>query len=388
MMIFTISTLWTTLWLKSNLISGEIHSQSIFDQSPARNGFDNISKKTGFASKLLQNAKPYNKDKTLNDIDAVFKRNLEQEMDISGYEVMFEQCQFIKEYNDELAEDEESDTVLSIEKFVIFKLCPAGTCNGGCNYNFGEYIIDLNTYLESAVEYFAQWQEDMCEQCEEVCVNDDTTDSSNSGSQRRLNVNVDCDSCVNECAKIEAMEDNGFIEASNYMECQRIYEADDDSGTEYYAGSMCSSYGSKIKIGVFSDENCYNYEKDLDVEDYLGGPKLSHAILKKVYEQGNCVSCTELDWDVPEDDATSSSNNAEVRVTEMCEGIYEVAGKCESKYGFDNYWKDYEEYENQYEQEDLVCEFIDSIRSGAYDYSGEIVIQVRNIIFCHHTTCS
>ena len=40
-------------------------------------------------------------------------RKLEQEIDLTSYSLKFEQCQFVKTYNDELADEEESATVLA-----------------------------------------------------------------------------------------------------------------------------------------------------------------------------------------------------------------------------------------------------------------------------------
>merc|ERR1712238_129401 len=170
----------------------------------------------------------------------------EQEIDLSGYTVKYVKCQFVKSYDDELAEDEEAGTVLATNRFIIFRLCPSESCT----YNYGEYLVDMDAYLESAVEYHQEQQE------------------------------VSCDTCVDECNDIANMEDNGYVDASNFVQCQQIAEQDD--GTAYYAGAMCANSGAKIKIGVFSDEDCSQPESGLSVADYVGA-KLSTSLMRNIY---------------------------------------------------------------------------------------------------------
>jgi hypothetical protein len=179
------------------------------------------------------------------------------------------------------------------------------------------------------------------------------------------------------------MEENGYIDATEFLECQMIYDPEDDGMAALYAGPMCASQGSKIKIGVFSDENCNIQDNTKDVDDYLQdgngyAMKLSHALLKTVYAEDSCVSCTAEQ----EQDANNNGDNAdeeqEVEVTEMCGQLYEAAAKCEKAHGFDNGYAAYDGYENQASQEEVVCDFIDSIGAGSYDESGEIVVNGAN----------
>lgn len=298
----------------------------------------------------------------------------EEEIDLTGYSLKWVKCQFVKSYDDELAEDEESGTVLATQRFIIFRLCPSSSCS----YNYGEYLIDMDTYLENAVQYMQEEQENMCKYCEEVCAADD--DAANRNLRRLDELKVSCDSCVDECDKIENMEENGYVEASNFIECQQIGE--DDDGTEYFAGAMCASGGEKVKIGVFMDEECSQADTSLSVEDYIGA-KLSHAILKAIYNPDGAISCIKDDWEVPEDDEDENQDDEEeeeIEVNELCMELYEGAGKCESKHGFQSSAYDNEAYYNQYAQEELVCDFISTLSSGAYDQSGEIVLKSKNAV--------
>merc|ERR1712032_1190413 len=142
-----------------------------------------------------------------------------------------------------------------------------------------------------------------------------------------------------------------------------------------YAGPICASNGQKINIGVFSDENCYNYDNSKDVEDYLVdgdgySMRLSHALLKNTYDAEQCVSCLVVE----------EEEEKEPEVTEVCQQLYEEAGKCEQAHGFEgiSYYNDAMD-ENQVATEDVVCNYIKSINNGQYTEDGEIKVKGGNV---------
>lgn len=279
------------------------------------------------------------------------------EPDLSSYSIKFEKCQAVRQWSAEENQGnggnaDEIDDILEMNRFVIFKLCP----NSSCSSNYGEYIINLDEYLAEVVAYYQEVQEAMCDACDENCQNDE-----NNG--RRLD--VDCDSCVDECDKIENMEDNGYLEASDYVECVQL-DAGDDDNVQYYAAAMCASNGEKVKIGVFEDDACSVVNNNLYVDDYLGGYKLSHALLKQVYSGGQ-VPCSYYDED------------GELEENAACEDLWMEAAKCETDNGFEYAYANYDEDGNQVKNEDVVCEFISQMKSGSYDASsGEIVLKGKN----------
>jgi len=309
----------------------------------------------------------------------------EWEIDLSGYSIKFVQCQFIKSYDDELAEQEDAATVMRTDRFVIFRLCPTSSCS----YNYGEYLIDMESYLQAAVEYNMEQQENMCQYCEEVCAADD---DANNRKLRRLDdeLKVDCDTCVDQCAAYEEMEENGYVDATNFIECQQIGEDDDDaSEQQYFVGPVCASSGSAIKLGVFLDEECSEYDSSLSVETFLnkedndnGDVTISYDMLKKTYNT-DTISCIEPDWEVPEEEEEDENGNdqqeeeeeEEPEIIQMCQELYEMAAKCESVHGFEQTHYDDENYANQVSQEKLVCSFMSTIAKGSYDQSGNIVLR-------------
>jgi len=367
----------------------------------------NFSAAFAFILAATVSANPFKPAKTSNNAQAAFVsklvggakespnsqlRRLDQEdgdIDLTNYSVKFEQCQFVKTYSDDLADDEDTTSVLQTQRFVVFRLCPDNYCES-CQYNYGEYVIDLETYLEATVEYQQELQEQMCEACEEYYENqqqdEDEEEEDDGGRRRRKLADIDYETCYDECQKIENMEENGYVDAVNFLECQMVYDPEDDGGEALYAGPICSSNGSKIKIGVFLDEECNQVDSNKDVEDYLKDGdgyqmKLSHALLKTIYAEDTCISCLEpQEEDENEDeDEEEDAEEEEKETTEMCMNLYEAAAKCEEAHGmeaaayYENNNEDNEMY-NQEAQEELVCDYISSLKSGTYDESGEIVV--------------
>jgi hypothetical protein len=331
--------------------------------------------KAAYTAKLFKNAIP-------TENSQMRKLNEDEDIDLTAYSLKFEKCQFVKSYSQDLAEAG-SDTVLATQRFVLFRLCPTGSCSS-CNSNYGEYMVDMEDYLGYTVDYRQEEQEEMCNACDEQCyyeaaeeeaAGDDAAaagDDAGGGGRRLYTAN--CDTCQSDCQKIANMEANYYLDATSFVKCQELKAADDD-GAALYAGPICASQGAKIKIGVFTDEDCMFLDSSKDVENYLSdedgnGMKLSHALLKTTYSSTDCISCVE-DVDGDDDAAKAAAGNKEV-----CTELYESAAKCESKHGFTGLSSANQYYQsaNQISNEELVCDFISSLKSGTYSQDGEIVI--------------
>jgi len=298
-----------------------------------------------YISKLLAAAKPTSNSQLPRDL-----AQNQNNFDLTGYMVKYDRCQFVMSYDDDEAASS-SSTVLGTSHFVIFRLCPTtGTCNS-CTSNYGEYLVDLDQYLSYTVAFQTENQTTTCNYC------DACTDQTTSGSEY-----VDCSICTDECSKITNMEANGYIDATTFATCTLIYDPNDDTKGSLYAGVMCASSGGKIKIGVFTDANCVNYDSTKNVDNFIvdkdsNSMKLSYALLKTVYDSTLCISC--------------DNNGA---TSEMCASLYNDAAKCEVSHGFTTGIASVEGYENQAAQEELVCSYISSLTAGTYSESGEILV--------------
>jgi len=335
-----------------------------------------------FAPKVTRNnAKSRMNAKIMRGATTLRKLDEDAEVDLTSYSIKFEKCQFVKQYGGEEdgGDDGDMSSILSTKRFVIFRLCPDSSCSS-CNYNYGEYLIDMDTYLETTLEFKAEQQEEYCETCNE-CVEwaaeaaeaDDDAAEENEDAYKCDSINVN--SCYEECQNIENMEENGYMDASEFTECQQLDDGDDD-GNSFYAGAMCASSGTRIKIGIFTDEACSNYDSTLEVENYLQNDdgynmKLSYHLLKQTFAADECVaSCLQEDEDQNDDD----DEEEEPETAEVCMELYEASGKCEKNHGFESQIVNYDNYENQVRNEELVCDFISSLQAGHYDQTGEIVV--------------
>jgi len=307
------------------------------------------------------------------------------EYNLAEYSLRFDKCQYVKMYDEEIAQDEDIEGVLAIKHFAVFSLCPSDTCeSSSCDANFGQYVAELEEYLELTVQEQEQAFEEMCDNCNERC-NDE-------GDY--------CSGCGKLCYRYENLNDEGFIDAAEYIECQALEMDADDDGSQLYIGPRCSADGTRVLIGLFSDEDCLDPHVDEDPEDYLGA-KLSYHLLSHTSSETTsiCLSCKEQEEDGDaNDDAANNDNNDNNNndqedlddVAEMCENIYNVAAKCESKNGltggFMQMKKEDNDYENQVETEFMSCSFIESLLSNSYTETGDINLEGGNQVVFRSVT--
>lgn len=257
--------------------------------------------------------------------------------DLSSFYMQFDKCQDIKMYNDDFAAENDSSP-LAVKHFVLFRLC--STCGSTCeNGPFGRYTLDLETYLQAAVE------------------------EQNRINQNAYNYNHDD-------------ANSQVIDAANYIQCQKFNANNDDQeggddGNVYYIGPRCSKKG--VVLSVFADENCWQPNTNLSVETLLGGQISYDTISKVTSPSTTCMTCEETNNDQNANDRYDADN-----VNEMCEELYNAAAKCESKTGLQGgFIQTANNYENQVENEYMACTFIDSIRLKSYTESGEINAKVK-----------
>lgn len=283
---------------------------------------------------------------------------------LADFGVKFTKCQYVKMYDDNLAAAY-SDTVLARKHFVVFKMCPSDECSK-CNSVHGEYVLDIDDYLSPTVDFLEQQLANMCANCND-------------------------DECGEFCYMVENLATNGYVDAATYAQCQKLKNrngaTDDGEPDQLYIGPQCSSDSKNITIGLFSDQYCVVPFNGKSVEDVLGA-KLSYHLLEKAYSRSasGCISCMEDDSNGNAKDNADGDN-----VNEMCEEIYTASAKCESAYGLtsglvQNKRKD-GEYDNQVENEFLVCNFINSLVWNSYTETGEInYMAVQDVIIREATT--
>ena len=272
-------------------------------------------------------------------------RKLEQEdeeVDLSwvvDYSIKFQGCHHITQWNGEA--DGGEDVRIATKRLVRFRLCPTASCDsessGGCSSGYGEYIIDMDTFLQAYLEDKQELEEWTCEYYQQNKCACDDDDNKDDGFEE--------EECLNECyAKygldycIEEEADDAAgepFELEEYVECGE-FKADDrrrrlEEEVQYFIGPYCSDQGGKIYLGMFTDDTC-----SIFADDYAGtstykdftGESLPYSSSSVVGME--CVTCAPLQ-DVEEENNGNGNDDGEVEIKEMCEQMWQTAGKCEKK---------------------------------------------------------
>ena len=310
---------------------------------------------------------------------------------LQNYAIKFINCHSVTEWHNDLSygnnddDDVDDDYYLDQDwsapiitrQLVRFRLCPKDSCRDysskGCSSKFGDYIIDMETFLY----YFLTAQEDLkdnlCLNCQEECFGDDYDDDGieqclnncystygveglcdngdDDGNQRLLGNNQyynkyynkyynnnaddaaqdddDADDAAaaaqddDTAAADDDATDDGetyykdavSIDPRDYVQCSAFDAFVTDDGSSSYIGPYCSNSGKAILLGHFNDGSCSSFSSCGPSCFYNHtGSELPNT--KQSLVTTTCVSC---------DNTYSGGAIGE------CKSIYKEAGKCESR---------------------------------------------------------
>ena len=270
---------------------------------------------------LLSQARKLNNDK--NEVDMTW---------IMDYSLKFQGCHSVSQWNAE--NDNRNDVKIQTKRLIRFRLCPTSTCSltdaGGCGSGYGDYIIDMNTYLEA---YFGTVEVINEYKCGEIAATCDCENAENAEY-----CEYDCYVAANmaSCSDRNPYEeDNGNkneqFNLNDYVGCARWEYKNNNrrqlnDKVEYFMGPYCASQGGAIFLGLFTDDTCSQFvDSTGGVETYLTttGSEMPYGAQSIIGM--DCISCIEpTEYNVNGDDAEDAD-----QVNEACEAIYTVAGKCE-----------------------------------------------------------
>jgi len=289
------------------------------------NGDINMNSEAG--RKLLQNARKVaqNGQYYANGEGQQYQGNYQEvnwnEIDssyIAGYSLKFQGCHHVQQWNND-AEDE-GDIKILTQRLVRFRMCPADSCSSvttrGCDSNYGDYLVDMETYVAA---YMEQMQQQYM----------------NNANRDLANYNMNFEDYI-ACSEME-MDDNQrkrareLRELNNYYNGQGQYYYEDEEA-QYYVGPYCAEQGGEIRLGVFSDDTCTVASSDGEevfemVHNGMSLPYSDQSIVNL-----GCLSC-----------------GGYGEVNEMCDTLYSVAGKCETKM-------------NVYYPNESACSYIEGIK--------------------------
>lgn len=271
---------------------------------------------------------------------------------VADFSIKFQGCHHVSQWND--AADENSDVRIQTKRLIRFRLCPTKTCSAssaaGCSSAYGDYVIDMNTFLESyyqAVENYNQYKcEATLQKCN--CNNDDRNNNGDDFDMEACEYQCyatygmleSCNANNNQqqfqladyvaCAEFQPPEDEAQEEEGQQEDGQeggRRLEQQDDNQNQYFIGPYCSEQGGAIYLGLFTDDTCSEFaDNKYGTTTYKNLVRQSLPYSKKTIIKEDCLSCKEPEqYNQDGNDAQDADE-----VVEMCEQIYDTAGKCES----------------------------------------------------------
>jgi hypothetical protein len=271
-------------------------------------------------------------------------QNAEEEIDftwVANYAIKFQGCHHISQWNDEA--DGEEDVRIQTKRLVRFRLCPKDSCTtenaGGCASGYGEYILDMNIFLDAYLQTQQEHNEYMCEYyAYNNCQNQNgrRLDEDTCLWDYLESIGEDPYMCVDQNPYNDDEAEEEAFDFADYMECaeykfenQNNRKLDQQEEEQFFMGPYCSDSGGAIYLGLFTDDQCTIFADDYGgKETYYtnsGGQTMPfHATSVIDYD---CISCTE-----PEDFNNGGNDNQDAdEVVEFCEQIYSQAGKCETE---------------------------------------------------------
>jgi hypothetical protein len=333
----------------------------------AFNDFNDLTTNSQLGKSLLNKARRLNNNGD-DDVDTSW---------MSNYSMKFQGCHNIQQWNMDAEDD--YDVRIKTARMARFRLCPSNSCkknnSNGCGKGYGDYVVDVDTYVSAYVE--AQRRQDEYE-CQlymyNHCYCQDSDDMELCEYKCYLKARkYDCieqNPYYDDDANDQGLYTNDLRDFERYFkECSEFEQDDgdrrlgqddgDDEEITYYIGSYCADQGGKIYLGMFTDNSCTEFaDKNAGRTTYkelTGGKSLPFSDYSMI--RTDCVSCLEKENPQDQGDDAYNNNNKnngddDIRISDSCEEVYSAAGKCETEMGS----------HGPYEINQRSCYFINGIK--------------------------
>jgi len=350
---------------------------------------------------------------------AEFGERVQKQQAEMSYEECDEDTQG-KEYCQMLTKQAEWEQVQAQETVLY------GARGEGCQENYGEYMIELEDYLSLMLEYQMERFEQYCKYCEECMYNVYQVWLDNGGVQdddenAQQNGRDDDDAVdptyykvcpeYNTCSSYKTLCEEEIEETfTQYFECT---EMESSNGQIGYIGPHCAEDGFTVTLGVYSDEYCNQYiGNGVDIANFLGEdmavqddalkPWYNSAngaleVLKYSNEENVCIPCNkgalpyeekeyedqynpydnykEDQYQNQEDDTYEDHRTYKKELNEICQSVFLVSARCNKQFNSYRTKSKMAKYREAVAQEDLSCDFIDSVVMGNYNQMGFVDLE-------------
>jgi len=285
---------------------------------------------------------------------------------MQDYSIKFLGCHHVAHWNSNA--DEAEDVKMMIERHVRYRLCPSSSCSSstglGCSSGYGDYIVDMDTFLQSYLKNKEEIEEEQCENRLNQCgcgQGDDNGDD----DQDKCEYNCFNNKNYSHCIENNPYYDDGQNEKEEdfdldgYTYCAQVGGGNEDrkrqlneDEAEYFLGPFCGDRGDSIYLGMFTENTCTEYADssagaDTYYETY--GSEIPYHGVSLVDK--SCYTCKDYNYD-----------EGEVETREICPDIYDGSGKCEAKISTDVI-----AYPNE-----NACNYIDGIKVLKHSANGVV----------------
>lgn len=306
------------LLLLASLVAANASPLPIFGHNHMNNNIDvnNVAADSPLGLKILANA-----------------RRLDDTIDftwVSGFSMKFQGCHHMSQWNANV--DSVEDVRIETKRLIRFRLCPTSSCTssnaGGCKAGYGDYVIDMNTYLTYYQTALETYNDYLCSSITCDCDSSSDQDTCQYTCYNAKGLDVICGIKNPNNQNGNNNKNNNNFKIQDYMGCGKVQF----NNVKYYLGPYCSEQGGAIFLGLFSDDSCTTFtDESSGASTYLtaAGTDMPYATTNIV--NMDCLDCSEsADYQ-----AGNDANDVDT-VKEVCENIYKVAGKCETNLAISN----------------------------------------------------
>jgi hypothetical protein len=223
------------------------------------------------------------------------------------------------QWNDDAEEAEE--VRIETKRLVRFRLCPSDSCSkvkgGGCVSGYGDYIVDLNTFVDAYLEASREASEYQYE-------DDDK-------QEEQFDIET-----YTECIQYEFQENGDENnrrleegdEGNDGDEGSEEDEGEDEEEEAWYIGPYCAEQGGAVYLGFFTDDECTTFADSRgggSTFESMTGDALPYSATNILGSE--CVSCLDRQGQANDDNGQDDDNTLDV-----CQEVYAAAGKCETEF--------------------------------------------------------
>jgi hypothetical protein len=240
---------------------------------------------------------------------------------VSGYSVKFQGCHHVQQWNNEA--NDESEVRIKTKRLVRYRLCPYESCSStksaGCTSKYGDYVVDMNTFVDSYLEAMEEEKGEICQEAASEC-DQQCNGGEDSSCMQACYKGFELSVCLNDDAGNKQFNVQEYVDCAKYNFGGR--RLDNNDNIQYYIGPYCAAQGGEIHLGLFTDDTCTTAAQNGDSKFYSANgynlPYSSSSIIST-----RCMSC-----------GTTDSYGA-TSVSDFCQNIYSLSGKCETKMSID-----------------------------------------------------